>query len=613
MDSDKNITVSDATEILGIISPIYKNKRFCIVETSAHTGIASTVFAKSPLVGLVVAFADEDEERTQLVSRNVVVEEEGFDFQDLSDYTGGTLIINSMSLEFENPRINEETNKPLEPYEIVEEFLTEYYKVFYQIFIYDVVSSSEEIKDYVPDKSFLESVGMELSYHETGLLFVQKSKLKYINQFRENEYGLHNAPSLPNLAKPEAEAPDEEDVEEEEDAINSGEIIMPDVVEEYQEQSAVFPKAIPKNWKQFCAEIVGKKESESWNLKSFQNYIRNILVNIVKEDMVDRMITRDMMKIWVQAVTHESFDMSANYETIETTGDKTLDYVTLKYLYRRFPNITPKGLTAYKIYYMSKPQQSKFADEMKLTSWLLIDQADLTQSIREDMFEAFSGALEKVGDSIADGLGVTFVMNFIILLFSSQSFSKEIAKGDYRSQLEQAGSMLKIDPGKDAIHGGIVIRDRKNPDNTVTVTIALKPTLIQFLRDTFNVKMIENFVSITDFTKKKAETRAWYEAYQKMKKIGYTYAFAEEMRYQRNFINHMANNEALVNRVKSKAAAAGIKNLLFKKPKNTETNVMKTIALVGNNTNGKLVKLSIARAPDERTAEISAMEKYVMV
>jgi dsRNA-specific ribonuclease len=138
-------------------------------------------------------------------------------------------------------------------------------------------------------------------------------------------------------------------------------------------------------------------------LGGFQRYIYMILSAVYTNDTVRAMaVESDMLRIWRRAFTDRSF-AADNYETLETIGDKALSVAFAKYVYAKKPEVTPRELSNFIMYYMSNRFQPIISTDLKMETWILFGKevakertSATTKSIKEDIFEAFCGALEAV-------------------------------------------------------------------------------------------------------------------------------------------------------------------------------------------------------------------------
>jgi len=111
------------------------------------------------------------------------------------------------------------------------------------------------------------------------------------------------------------------------------------------------------------------------------------------------------IKVFEQAFTHSSANPQWNYEVLEFQGDSIVNYCTVEYLSRKFPELTADDgsgvgtLARLKINMVSKSVFAKCAESMgfgeHIASNMYVRREDM-KSLLEDTFEAFNGALHKV-------------------------------------------------------------------------------------------------------------------------------------------------------------------------------------------------------------------------
>ena len=372
-------------------------------------------------------------------------------------------------------------------------------------------------------------------------------------------------------------------------------------------------------WKEFCNGL--KSKGKEWKLKNFQAYIKSVLIHITGTagmELVNEMISPKNMEIWTQAITHESIDLNANFETLETYGDNLLAYSMSQYLRKRFPDIQAQGLTEYKSRYMSKEFQGKFTKQMKLTSWIKAEETYIGNKIEEDVFESFSGALLTISNSILEGLGPIYVLNFLTLVLSDTEFDRKWLLGKPKTQLQQRGNMLKIlkneifdedededeDGKKEKMKGGISDRSYKNGTG-YTTNIILSDELISFLKKNLNREFVRDFKDAESFgvTKDNSVDNAWKKAYDILEKNGYTEEFTTRYVEKRMFDDLDKN---LVEEVKEKLKTMNYDHLSFRKPKNARDAMM----FIGKKGD-ILTKLSIAQGTTPNLAKEAALEKFL--
>lgn len=183
--------------------------------------------------------------------------------------------------------------------------------------------------------------------------------------------------------------------------------------------------------------------------KAFFDYLGKLLSIFIKDppgekrigtlpNIVATMLEPKYQKTWVRAWTHSSAepDLNKNYETLEAIGDKALGKAFKFYLFRKNPNVTPEELNEYESRYMSKEFQPAISDAFRMSEWVIvhkdIDPRDVEHSfpsIKEDVYEAFCGALSIISDDIYAGFGDANVSNFLTEFFNNIVIDPRLAKG----------------------------------------------------------------------------------------------------------------------------------------------------------------------------------------
>ena len=547
---------------------------FCIIDIYSGIGSSSLIFLKQSSVGLVISF-EENADSREMLKKNIysqgnkdksVVESTGFDFQNIEKYTGCCLFINNLENEVDFEKIADE-----------------YKNVVYVYYIYtknpDNFNTSS--KKYIVEKG------------DDYVIIVRNSKSD-MKKFEENEWGLKENSESEN--------------------INS--------MKNYKFNEEEVKKVI--SWKIFTKDLKGrsknKKEYEKWSLEKYQTYVRSVLKYITGnggDELIEEMTTPENMEIWVEAITHESYNLTANFERLETYGDNVLGYEMTQYLRKRFPDITPQGLTEYKSRYMSKEFQGIFTNDMKLTSWILVDETHISRKIQEDVFESFSGALLTIANNILEGLGPIYVLNFITLVLSDIKFNKEMYYGKPITQIQQRGGKVGLIPAVNYDDGnkkgvaktyGATSSVSENKDDTYTAIINITDELINFLVIHFKRNFSEELTRAVGNTGAEAIEKAWDNALVILNKAGYTNDFADSYKEQHMFDNL---DKKISSKVVEKAKLQKYSKLIFKEPKNSRTKNSVTIVFSGTDSKGIQRKLSIAQSGDVKSAQEKALKNYL--
>ena len=192
-----------------------------------------------------------------------------------------------------------------------------------------------------------------------------------------------------------------------------------------------------------------KKEcmtEEEWD-KNFEIFLKGILSSVAKEETILKIINPNTLSMWKKAFTHETIDLNDNYEQLETIGDRVLELCFLKYLLRKFPDLSPQEITELKSKYMSKIYQGTTSRKLGFGDWIRVGNDISSISILEDVFESFFGALFEISDNIiGDGVGYVLCLKFLTLIFEDVKFDLSKAQGHPRSQIKEIFEMLKLDP-----------------------------------------------------------------------------------------------------------------------------------------------------------------------
>lgn len=142
----------------------------------------------------------------------------------------------------------------------------------------------------------------------------------------------------------------------------------------------------------------------------FREKVRQILsLSSLKKEYIDKLTDEENMVLYKQAFTHPSVS-DVNYEWLEILGDATLNKCIVWYINSRFPQLQNAGgvkvIARLKINLVSKNHFSSIAERLGFFQFIHFNEENLktkvlnTQSLMEDVFEAFFGATELLIDKI---------------------------------------------------------------------------------------------------------------------------------------------------------------------------------------------------------------------
>lgn len=180
--------------------------------------------------------------------------------------------------------------------------------------------------------------------------------------------------------------------------------------------------------------------SAEW-VSELQNYIRSILQKFITDKaMCDQLVDSTNMSIWVKCFTHKSIDPdeSRNYEPLETVGDAVLGYAFKMFIYEKLGSaVTSHQMQTYVSRYMSKGWQGEVANKtFKFQEWVYtLNPATL--SVREDLLEAFTGAIHETANNIRPFLGAYLGRKFVNFICSKIVFGSIEETEPPKTQLKQ--------------------------------------------------------------------------------------------------------------------------------------------------------------------------------
>jgi dsRNA-specific ribonuclease len=298
--------------------------------------------------------------------------------------------------------------------------------------------------------------------------------------------------------------------------------------------------------------------------------------------IIDQYFSPSNMKIWQQAFTHKTFDAQDNYEQLEHEGDRVLSLVFTTYVIDLFnlnkKEISESIITNLKNHYMSKSQQAPLAEKMELTKIVRYRHIKLSTSIAEDVFEAFFGALYRVGNSvIVDtvpkfGKGFVDCYSLITNLFRDVQFSQRHIEGNAVTILQQLFNQLSL---------GKIQEDVKEEHigyNTMySFTIYSNSDSYKFMKDNFNVEIPKVLGTGSNISKKIAKMEAYEKGLEWFRSHNVSNEYIKNLTERKDFEKF----GAIYGDVKRKATDNGFQSLEFDyiRIENTQTVVSQLIGI----------------------------------
>jgi len=351
---------------------------------------------------------------------------------------------------------------------------------------------------------------------------------------------------------------------------------------------------------------VGTKKEKKDNFQEWYNGLRNFLREILKmivpsPELIEKMVSDEAMKIWVNCFTHETYDpnVGKNYEELELVGDHAMEYNFIMYLYKTIPNVTRSELSELKSNYISKPFQAKVAVQLGLHNWVRMGIGKDTHTF-EDILESFFGGINIVGDTVFKfGAGTGLCYNMIVKIFENVEINMDLSIGKPKTQIKETFEKL---------HWGVAIENFEKSGKITTASISFTPEAMQTLTQVGLKLKSPVFAVATGTSKKVASDNAYKQALDVIRQMGITDEWVQKMRGNRDL-----DNPELIpyfQPVQEKLSRDGYSSFYLKKVKTTEEG--KYIQMIGVTADGTLVVLATTDGPrDETQGKAEVLRKYL--
>lgn len=373
-----------------------------------------------------------------------------------------------------------------------------------------------------------------------------------------------------------------------------------------------------KLFKDLPKPTVKNVDSKEW-LAEYQQYIYKLLLKIWpgKEQICQQMVEDDVMDIWVQAVTHKSYDIDPekNYEVFEFIGDSIVAPTFNLYVYNKYEaKLSQAELTNLKIHYNSKMFQSEVSTIMGLPNWIrqneeVIQKQKKNVNISEDLIEAFYAALNQVSDIIKPGLGFLSARKFTKLVFDQVQFNDRYMRNVPRTEVGQWFQKLK--------YNDKFSENKLGFGSSFTIQIVLDKDLYEALQRLFP-KINTNIIGESKGTSEKAAVAAaWENAQKYLESIGMNNATVDEIVKESNTDRLREINPTLVKLVESRIRREGMESFTFEQPRTLSSVNTYHSLLIGYYSeaeNGKKVTkkktLGVGTGSTKIEAQLAAMANY---
>jgi hypothetical protein len=352
------------------------------------------------------------------------------------------------------------------------------------------------------------------------------------------------------------------------------------------------PTIIPK-------EQRGEPFSETW-LKYYRDYIRdviNMLYPSIKPALLDLLTTPEMMIHWIPVIVHISYNPNTgqNFEQFESIGDQILGAQFKKFVTIREPKITEAQLNERKARYMGREFQHHIGKRMCIDEWLLTLSSTVTDAMLEDLFEAFCGALQKIGDLAFNtgGMGDLLIMKVIETLFGNMKFDARYDYGNDQTIVDQISETWRFTASGKSQTDEFEDQSGKYFRTTYRFTgqafyIFMKS--FEALIPDYDISRIPTEIVAEGFSpyKNVSKANAATKMLQKLEEYGITRALVKYTGASRNKYYYTdVEYHDLVNQILLRIKGEKYDEIIFKAPKNASTNTRRLILLIATHKDDK--------------------------
>lgn len=320
---------------------------------------------------------------------------------------------------------------------------------------------------------------------------------------------------------------------------------------------------------------------EEWAAQ-LQKFLFDTLANVEPDpEKRKRYVSSKAMPTWIKAFTHQTFDPVNNYEELEFIGDKVLSLIFGDYNTRRFSGLTKDQLTELNSHYLSTEYLPNFSKSLGFNRWVLIKDVSFAGSrIQEDIFEAYFGALYKIGNDIGLGLGHNLCYKMAKGFFDSIDIDLKLAGGHATMKIPQMFQRLNLDP---------IQENATDNESYVTVTLSITNTTLRELQD-MGIPITGGIIGVGNGG---TSTVARNNAYNQARKILDSYGMTEGWVQDVKTVKEFTNPELIpyVTGARNKARELGYDLIYFEIPRNTRTRKDMVIQLMGENTQTRALKI----------------------
>lgn len=291
------------------------------------------------------------------------------------------------------------------------------------------------------------------------------------------------------------------------------------------------PSSVPNKVYNPSALLTPKWRSE------FKEFITDIISKIYKGNPSDIFNENTEKKYFLRAFVHETINSDNNYEALEKLGDSAMGYAFDAMILREEPHRTSAELSVIHSSMLSKSSLNIYSRRWGLDKFVILKGIQVTDSVAEDLYESFCGAIVRAGDEYKRGLGIVLVENFVTTTMYTDLYgppdSTEEEKQRYSDEREHKflpDKFSLLNNYQTFIGDSFIGYERETGDMaeyTVKITDQGYKNIQSF---GLNTKSLNKTYKGIDMTPSFAREAAYTKLYHALNKIGMTYKFIEKQR-----------------------------------------------------------------------------------
>lgn len=163
-------------------------------------------------------------------------------------------------------------------------------------------------------------------------------------------------------------------------------------------------------------------------MSNFSQFLRTVLEPTFGKNITDKLLREDLINSYFRrAFTHRSFvhikdDTEGDYEVFEKLGDRILKASVQHWLYEiLFPEVTvSEPYAELEKVLEAKDQLEELSEKLKFDKYIRVyEEFGISKDIKEDVFEAFIGALSIAGDTIIPDFGIVLAKRWIFRVYNT--------------------------------------------------------------------------------------------------------------------------------------------------------------------------------------------------